>query len=74
MPKATLTYNLPEENEEFNLACRSTKYHSVIWDILQLFRSKLKYEDLKDEEYDLLSSVSDSVYDIINEAGISEDF
>lgn len=35
MGKATLTFNMPEESEEFELAYHGYKYHAVLWDLEQ---------------------------------------
>ena len=39
MPKATLHFQLPEEVNEFKLACRGTDYFSALWDISQIVRN-----------------------------------
>ena len=51
MPKATLEYNLPEEQDEFELAANAGKYYSVLWDLDQYLRNKVKYaaEDVPEE-------------------------
>jgi hypothetical protein len=62
MPKATLTFNLPEEQSEYELATKAGAYHSVIWEFTQTLRAKTKYgdgklvdwEDVKDEWWNLL--------------------
>jgi len=45
MPIATLTFNLPEEQAEYDLSIRGSGYHSVLWDYDQLLRQKCKYGD-----------------------------
>ncbi len=42
--KATLEFNLPEENPEFDLAMNGPKYHSALWDIENKLRQWVKYE------------------------------
>lgn len=42
--KATLTFSLPEEQEEFNLATHASRYHSALWDTSQeVFRPARKH-------------------------------
>ena len=41
--KATLTFNLPEDNDEFTLAQRGREYYSYLWDLDQDLRSWLKH-------------------------------
>jgi hypothetical protein len=42
--KATLTFTLPEENEEFNMAVKAGSYHGALWDVSQnVFRPYRKH-------------------------------
>ncbi len=43
MPKATLTFNLPEERAEYRLANRAGELSLIIWEFTQLLREKTKY-------------------------------
>ena len=43
--KAILEYNLPEDKEEFDAASKGMDWALVAWDIDQLLRKKLKYEE-----------------------------
>ena len=43
--KATLTFDLPDEKEEFEIAVKSRDYYSQLWDIDQHLRSLLKHGD-----------------------------
>ena len=48
--KATLSFTLPEEQEEFKIACDAGKLHGVLWDTGQeVFRPARKhgYSDVK---------------------------
>ena len=47
--RAVLEYNLPEEEEAFDLALAGHKYHNVVWDMDEYLRQKLKYEELSDQ-------------------------
>lgn len=42
--KATLSYNLPEENEEFNTALKGIDYKIVLQSTLEFIRGKVKHE------------------------------
>lgn len=44
MPKATLEFNLPEEQDEFTLAKNGGKYYCILVDIVNLIRSHDKYD------------------------------
>jgi hypothetical protein len=41
--KATLLFNLPEEQQEFRLANEAADWHSVVWEVDQKLRQHLKY-------------------------------
>lgn len=43
MPKATLTFNLPEDNVEYRITSKAGKMHSLIWEFTNFLRSKTKY-------------------------------
>ncbi len=45
MPKATLTFNLPEEQHEYRLANKAGELSLILWDFTQLVRSKTKHGD-----------------------------
>jgi hypothetical protein len=42
--KATLEFNLPEDNEEFEMASKAMDWSILAWDIDQFIRNKIKYE------------------------------
>ena len=67
MPKATLSFSLPDEREEFETAINAGKYHSALWDLREAFRQKAKYsEDDKttwDEAYQFF-------WDTLKETGV----
>lgn len=43
MSKATLTFTLPEEQEEFELANNAANMHSALTDLYNLYRNNVKY-------------------------------
>jgi hypothetical protein len=51
MPKATLTYNLPEDQDDFDFANNGGKYYSILFEFDQYLRNKVKYaaEDAHEE-------------------------
>jgi hypothetical protein len=71
MSKVKLIFNLPSEFYEFESDIKGEKYRSAILEILELFRRKLKYEDISNEEYGLLESVRTEILnDIISDLPI----
>jgi len=69
MPKATLEYNLdlPEDLEEFELANNARKFHSILWELDQYLRNKVKYpaENAHDEYTDAMNQVRDELWKIM---------
>ena len=47
--KAILEFNLPEDQDDFELATKGGKWYSVVWDMDQWLRTQYKY--MPDAEY-----------------------
>lgn len=52
MPKATLSFNLPEEESEHNIAVRGGDFYCALWDILNIIRAVDKYDKKLEEAID----------------------
>ena len=50
--KVKLTFNLPDEQEEFNAAMDGALLSCALHDIDQYLRSQLKHEELTDEVHE----------------------
>jgi len=59
MPKATLIFDLPEEQSEFDIANNAGKYYSVLWELDQYLRNFIKYP--ADNEDSILTDTMDKV-------------
>ena len=69
---ATLTFNLPEEEPEFRLACNGARWMSAMHDFDQHLRSLLKYDDtISGEAYDALDKAREKLYEILQENALS---
>jgi hypothetical protein len=68
--KAILEFTLPEDNHEFANATQGGKLRSVLWDLDQWFRSKIKYEDLTDEQYQVYQGCRDHLRTLLYEENI----
>ena len=68
--KAILQFNLPEENHEWQNALDGCKMRSVLWDVDQWLRSKLKYEELADGQYDAFKETRDHLRRLLIEENI----
>lgn len=70
--KATLSFQLPEENEEFGYATKGVLYSIVIHDLDQYLRGKLKYETLTDEQYKIYDEIRSKLHELVNDRGVAE--
>ena len=61
--KATLEFNLPEEQEEYENAVRAPKLKTALWNIVQSLRSIDKYEELSDGERKMIVRVREIVHE-----------
>lgn len=77
MPKATLEYNLEEQDERMAhmRAVKSLDLILAIWDIEQYLRSNTKYapDSMNSEVYEAFQKVRDNFYRILDEHNISID-
>lgn len=73
--KAILEYNLPEDQEDFQLAANAAKWHSVCWDMDQYLRSNTKYapDSMSEEMYIAYQECMDKLHLLMNEQGLSLD-
>jgi hypothetical protein len=67
--KATLSFTLPEDNEEFKHAHSGSNYLRIIEEIQGYLRTKLKYESDKytEDQIKVLEEVRSKLYEFINE-------
>ena len=71
--KATLEFNLPDDQHEFDLAIQSGKMYSALWDISQELRKLWKYEELNDDEWKMVERIRDKFYEILGDNQINLD-
>jgi hypothetical protein len=69
--KATLTFNIPEDNEEFNRAIKAADYYVCLFDFYQYLRREIKYnEKLSEIERQTIEKVIEEFNGILTENGI----
>ncbi len=69
--KAILEFNLPEDQPEFNTALQGSDWKHVCWEMDQLLRKHLKYDDdLKEDEVKMLQYVRDEFWKFMNENNV----
>ena len=73
MAKIKMTFNLPEDQAEFDFAVQGSKMYSALWDISQELRTLLKYEELSEEEWKIVERIRNKFYEILDENQIKLD-
>ena len=73
--KAILEFNLPDDQQDFELASNAMKFWTVLYDLDQDLRSKTKYasDDLPQDKYDAYQEVRDMLYELMSQNNISLD-
>jgi len=73
--KAILEFNLPEDDQEFELATKGLGFWNVLWELDQSLRSKTKYapDDLPQDKYDAYQEIRDELRELMSENNISLD-
>jgi hypothetical protein len=71
--KAILEFNLPEDQLEFDLMSKASKWYSLAWELDQHLRSQTKYapDTMPDEYYKALKDTRDKLYALLLEDGLS---
>ena len=64
--KATLTFNLPEDNHEFQAAVNGKEYYNALFEIKEQIRQIWKYREFTEGQYDLIDEIYTLVCDEIS--------
>lgn len=70
--EANFKFNLPEDQEDYEMFINANMYYNVIHEFKQYLRRQLKYEELKEGEAEVFEKVSDEFYQILSNNGITE--
>jgi hypothetical protein len=62
---ATLTFTLPEEQEEFYLAAKGSEWRIIVEDLDAHLRSRLKHEDLSEDVHAALDRARTHLYELL---------
>ena len=73
--KATLEFNLPEDQQDFELATKGMKFWSVLWELDQSLRAKTKYapDSLPQDKYDAYQEIRNELHELMLNSNISFD-
>ena len=69
--KATIEFNLPEDEEQFNAANKGMDWALLAWDINQLLRDKLKYGKLLPNTRAELEEIRDTLNNMLVDKGLN---
>lgn len=69
MPLATFVFRLPEEEDEFRMFQDASKIHCGLGEVWNKVRSKLKYEDIPEEQAKAYRQVRSWLIEACNEWG-----
>ena len=59
MPKVTLTFQLPEEREDYEITSKAINMHIAIHDFSQVLREYRKYRELDESQSKLIEELSE---------------
>lgn len=61
MPTVTLTFQIPDEQAEYDETLRARVAHAALWDIDQYCRSKLKHGKPSEESVAILEDIRKAI-------------
>ena len=64
--KAILEFELPTDKENFDASAKGMDWAIVVWDMDQLLRNKLKYEEHGTDTRKALEEVRELLYDLMD--------
>jgi hypothetical protein len=72
--KATIEFDLPEDQDEYMICSNATNYYSALDDIFSVLRQRIKYdcEKYSDTEIELMEELRDRFVEIRKEYGVEE--
>jgi len=71
--KAILEFNLPEDNHEFANATQGAKMRSILWEMREYLRHRLKYDDYNNDKFEVLNDCQCKLNDLLFEENIDID-
>jgi len=71
--KATLEFNLPDEQAEHYCAIKGQDMLNVLWELKSELRSMLKYEELPDQQYEIVEKIQNFLMSSLDDHEINLD-
>jgi hypothetical protein len=73
MPKAIFEFNLPEEQDEYDVMNQAPKTQSLLWDYSQQLRAWHKYGHTFKDADDALRKIREEFYRLLNDNQVNID-
>ncbi len=71
--KATLEFNLPDDQAEHYCAIKGQDMLNVLWELKSELRSMLKYGDLPEQQYEIVEKIQDFLISSLNDNEVNLD-
>jgi hypothetical protein len=68
--KATLEFNLPDDQDYYEMATQGSKMFNALWEISQELRSICKYEELSEKEWEMADRIRNKFFEILNDNNV----
>jgi hypothetical protein len=72
--KAKLTFDLTDDQHSFDCAINGTKYYEILDELRQHLRSLEKYQDLTEDQYEIVGKIREWLHSELLSAGIADKF
>ena len=73
--KAILEFNLPDDDQEYNLANNAMNFWNVLWELDQELRANTKYapDDMTEDDYDAYQKIRETLHELMRDNNVSLD-
>ena len=71
--KATLEFNLPEDQAEHYCAIKGQDMLNVLWELKSELRAMLKYQELPDQQYEIVEKIQNFLMSSLDDHEINLD-
>jgi hypothetical protein len=68
--KITFEFNLPDDQDEYDVVNQANKMQSLLWDFAQQLRSWRKYGSTFKDANDALEQITKDFYELVNTHGV----
>jgi len=69
--KATIEFNLPEDQHEFDLVVNASAMYNALWEIKDELRNLWKYHELNEDEFNMIERIRESFHAILQDNNVN---